>query len=282
MLSMQHVLSARLQNVNCNNSTYMAALVFPDAIRKYSGLRQYSHFEKGSDGINDTSYWEMPTDMKSVTKHSIKANLEVFAHISNSIIPAAIGEDTDIGTFYEHNMHLPAVMYHGIEDHLKQDIAFDSFIREQIDCSQKYKDIYFFKGQEMNGKDVRNLIGDIEQHGIYILAHEIYKNYDELTNQSWFDEKIKPVLFGEYPADLANTTFSYMTIRSDINELITNKDWSRLTKGPVSYDCYKDLYKQVLSFMNKGLSGNQIRRVPCEFRDYADNADDFAAVDLEL
>ena len=30
--------------MNHNDSTYMAALVFPDAIRKYSGARQYSYF----------------------------------------------------------------------------------------------------------------------------------------------------------------------------------------------------------------------------------------------
>ena len=272
MLSIQHVLSARLQNVNYKDSTYMASLVFPDAIRKYSGARQYSHFEKGSDGIDDTSYWSFPTDMKGVSKMSIANNLETFAHMSNSVRPAAIGEDTDINAFYEHNTHLPEAMHHGIEDHLKQDIAFDKFIREKIDCSGKYDDVYKFNGKEMNGKDVRSLIGQIEQHGVYVLAHEIYDKCGEVANQQWFEDKIKPMLYEEYPADLAETTFSYMKIDPEINELITNKDWSKLNDGPIPYDDYLDLYKDVITYMNKGLSGKQVREVPVEFQDIADKA----------
>ena len=77
-------------------------------VRAYSGLRQYSHFEKGSDGVKDTSWWQFPTDMKYLTKEKIQNHLSVFAHKSSSIRPCAIGEDTDIHAFYEHNQHLPA------------------------------------------------------------------------------------------------------------------------------------------------------------------------------
>ena len=37
MLSMQHVLVARLQNASFDDTTYMAALVLPDAIRIFQG-----------------------------------------------------------------------------------------------------------------------------------------------------------------------------------------------------------------------------------------------------
>ena len=272
MLSIQHVLSARLQNANFDNSTYMAALIFPDAIRKYSGARQYSHFEKGSDGVDDSSYWEMPTDMKGVSAESIKNNLKVFAHMSESVRPAAIGEDTDIEAFYAHNTHLPEDMHHGVEDHLKQDIGFDAFIRKHIDCSGKYDDTYYFDGKKMDGKEVRSLIGQIEQHGMYVLAHEIYERYGEVTNQAWFESNVKPILDKEYPQDLSETTFSYMKIDPKVNELITNKDWSKLDDGPLPQEAYMELYKDVISSMNKGLSAKEVHRVPQEFQDLADQA----------
>lgn len=258
MLSIQHLLCARLQNVNHNNPEYMASVIFPDAIRKYSGARQYSHFEKGSDGVNDTSYWEMPTDMKNVTKESVQRDLEAFGHLSESIRPAAIGELSDINEFYKHNSHLPTTMFHGVEDHLKQDIIFDDFIRDVIDCSRKYEDIYVFKGQEMNGKEARGLIGEIEQHGVYILACEIYEKFGEVTNQEWFESKIKPILYEMYPEDLAETTYSFMKIDPKINELITNKDWSMLNDGPITYKEYVDSYTNVMGSMNKGLNKDEL------------------------
>ena len=49
-------------------------------------------------------------------------------------------------------------MREGIVLHLQQDILFDRFIREQIDCSRKYEDIFFFHGQKMNGKELRNVL----------------------------------------------------------------------------------------------------------------------------
>ena len=80
MLSIQHLLCARLQNTNYTNletnSEYMAALIFPDAIRKYSGARQYTHFEKSSDGTNDSSYWEFPSVMNQHSEEDLLIDTE--------------------------------------------------------------------------------------------------------------------------------------------------------------------------------------------------------------
>ena len=255
MLSIQHLLCARLQNTNYTNletnSEYMAALIFPDAIRKYSGARQYTHFEKSSDGTNDSSYWEFPSVMKQFTKEDIQREIAIFGHLSESVKPAAIGEYSDMRMFYEHNSHLPSVIFRGIEDHLKQDIEFDNFIRNVIDCSGKYENHYCFNGQEMDGKEVRKLIGEIEQHEIYILAFEIHEKFGEVVNQEWFETKIKPILYEQYPEDLAETTYAYMKIDPKINELITNKDWSMLNDGPVPYKNYIKNYEEVITSMNQ-------------------------------
>lgn len=270
MLSMQHVLVARLQNAGFDDTTYMAALVLPDAIRKYSKARQFSHFEKGSGGVEDSSYWSFPTYMKGLTAEAVENHLKVFAHLSESITPAVIGEDTDLEAFYSHNTHLPDKMFHGIEDHLKQDIVFDDFVRSNIDCSGKYNDEFYFKGQKMDGKELRKLIMDIEQHGMYVLAHEVYKNFGEVANQQWFEEKVKPIFKKEYPADLADTTFSYMKLYPEIDKLITDKDWSFLDKGPLPYESYKELYKDVIYFMNEGLALGDMSKVPSDYRGLPD------------
>lgn len=260
MLSMQHILCTKLHeqdDLNINDyATYMGAVLFPDAIRAYSGLRQYSHFEKGSDGVHDTSWWQFPTSMKCLTKEKIQNHLSVFAHKSSSIRPCAIGEDTDIHAFYEHNQHLPADMFLGIENHLKQDIEFDKFIRSHIDCTDKYDDVFRFHGTVYNGKDIRGVITSIENHGIYVLAHELYEREGITANQKWFADNIQPLLHDVYSDELADKTFSFMNMTRSVDTLISSHDWSYLDKGVLPYRDYQELYSDVLHSMSDSFVKN--------------------------
>ena len=245
MLSIQHMMLGVLEG-ELNNSMYMASIVFPDAIRAYSGKRELSHFERNSDG-SEVSYWSFPTDIKSCTKESVEDSIAKSGYLAKGIIPASIGELSDVETFIEHNKHLQHDMYLGCLSHMIQDVLFDDFIREIIDCSQKYNDIFVFDGVKYNGKSIRLLIGEIEQQGIYILAHELYNKYGIVANQTWLEENIKPILDKEYSEELSEKTFKFMKIDENVNELITNKDWSHLNDGKISYEVYMDLYSKVLN-----------------------------------
>lgn len=262
MLSIQHAMCLASHSRN-PGSRLTAATLYPDAIRAYSGPRQYSHFEKLESG-KFSYYMQFPSDM-----HADKAVVQSKVSDCNADIglvrPCAIGEDTDINSFYEHNNHLEGVMKKGIDYHLHQDIVFDDFIRREIDCTDKYDDKFVFNGQEMDGKAVRGLIGDIEQHGIYVLAHKLYEEKGITANQEWLTETIKPAIDAEYSSDLSDKTFSFMNIRPDINELITNHDWSKLNDGPLPLSSYETLYDDVeksMSNVDKTYNGNVGRKLP--------------------
>lgn len=249
MLSIQHVLSLVLK---CNNdkeylNTYLAATVYPDAIRAYSGPRPYSHFERSSIVPGDVSYWEIPSYMK-LSKEDIQESLKISSHLAE-YKPSVLGEKTDINAFRYFNQHLPENMYKGIEIHLKQDIVFDDFIRKVIDCSDMYNDSFAFNGQTMNGQDVRKLIAQIEQYGIYSLVHKIYELTGTLCNQEWLKENVKPILDRDYSQDLSDKTFSYMNIDSEIDAYITAKDWSHINDGPLDAAEYDTLYDDVTAYL---------------------------------
>mgnify|MGYP000053737705 CR=1 FL=1 len=252
MLSIQHILCGTLYGET--NSEYLAASVFPDAIRAYTRRREYTHFEENAylqdfpdnPEKGDVSYWSFPDSMKTVTAESIQKQLQETGHLAEGIHPAAIGEMTHVDVFEEHNRHLPLQMFLGCKDHLVEDARFDTFIRTEIDCRGKEQDIYYFQNQEYDGKEVRALIGNIEQYGIYQLAHEIYEQKGILCNQEWLINTIKPVLDAEYPKDLAEKTFSFMQIDPTINAWITEKDWSHLDAGPVPKEHYDQLYSKVM------------------------------------
>lgn len=246
MLSVQHVMCLYEKNMQSSNRL-VAATVYPDAVRAYTGARQYSHFERAYDN-SDVSYMRFSSDM-AITQDEMKVKLLTKCHLVNNIKACAIGEDTDIDAFYKHNARLEYVMKAGIGYHLQQDIVFDNFIRTEIDCSKKYDDIFVFNNKTMNGKELRTLIADIEQHGIYIMAYRLYKKWDMTVNQAWLERNIRPILENEYCSDLADKTFSYMKIREDVDELISRHDWSKLNSGVLLLSKYDKLYDDVQKSM---------------------------------
>ena len=247
MLSIQHAMCLALHDEK-PDSKLIAATLYPDAIRAYSGPRQYSHFEKSESG-KFSYYMEFPSNMHA-GKDFVQKQVASCKEDISLVRPCAIGEETDIDAFYAHNDHLRGEMKQGIDYHLHQDMVFDDFIRREIDCSNKYDDKFVFHGQEMNGKDVRRLIGNIEQQGIYVLAHKLYVVKGITANQEWLKNMIKPALDKEYSADLSDKTFSFMNINPEVNQLITDHDWSRLDDGMIPRAEYEKLYNAVEESMS--------------------------------
>ena len=247
MLSIQHAMCLINHNPNAD-SKLIASTLYPDAVRAYSGPRQYSHFEKSEDG-SFSYYMTFPNDMH-VGKDVIQERISEVEPDISLVRPCAIGEDTDIQAFYDHNKRLDKDVKHGIDYHLHQDMIFDKFVRDEIDCSDKYNDKFVFRGQQLDGKDLRCLIGDIEQHGIYIMAHKLYEEKGITANQDWLLNNIKPALDKEYSSDLADKTYSFMNINPMINELISNHDWSRIADSPLPLSVYEKLYDDVEASMS--------------------------------
>lgn len=242
MLSIQHVLGAYIAKDGDKEwmDRHMAGLLFPDAIRAYSGPRGYSHFEKSSDGT-DVSYWKMPSDMKSVSLESVKDSLSQDAHLA-FVQPCALGESIDVNAFLQYNGHLPRAMREGVRLHLEQDMCFDKLIREEIDCTNKYNDQFVYKDQIYTGREIREKISEIEQQGIYVAAKLIYERYGEVIDSHWIEQNIRPVLERDYPHDLADNVLSFMKINPEIEEHIRQHDWSHLQNSFLSEDTWKHLY----------------------------------------
>lgn len=259
MLSIQHILHSLYTYDMTYLHRYGASVVYPDAIRAYTnGSRKYSHFEHV---FRDKYYYmvfplSMDAPRKIIEEHIKEVKEEIEAEIpsefqSEILKPCAIGEDTSLTLFCKTNTDLPEKMYTGIVTHLKQDIAFDKFIRMHIDCSKKLRDKFVFQERKMDGNGVRRLITEIEQYGIYALAFLIFKEKGILCNQSWLSERIKPILDRDYSADLSDTTFSYMKIDTKIEQYITNQDWSHLDDGPITFSEYKNFYDDLSEYITE-------------------------------
>ena len=247
MITLQHTL-VTLMGLRGNEREIdeeIQYVLLPDAIRRFCGPRQYSHFEKAYDGT-DVSWFKYPSALKGLTKEEVD---RLPKHIVAEIRKCDLGETTDIGAFEEHNTHLSPRYFAGVKKHLTQDFIFDRFVREEIDCSKMYDGKYNFNGQELDGPGVRGLIADIEHHGVYVLAYMLNKAYGITANQEWFDKHVKAILDKEYPAELAESAYGYMKIKPEINEKITNGDWTHLEEGPLPLEKYVKMYEEVIKEM---------------------------------
>lgn len=249
MITLQHTL-VTLMGLRGNERELdeeVQYVLLPDAIRRYCGPRQYSHFEQAYDG-SDVSWLKYPQALKSLTKEEVD---RLPKHIVAEIKKCDLGETTSIEAFEKHNAHLTPRYFGGVKKHLTQDYIFDRFVREKIDCSRMYEGIYSFNGQEYDGKGIRSIIADIENHGVYVLAYMLNKGYGITANQEWFDKHVKEILDAEYPEELAISAYGYMKIRPEINERITNGDWSHLNEGLLPYEEYLKMYEEVIKEMPK-------------------------------
>lgn len=255
MITLQHTLVTLLghlgnktkkEDVEKELDAEIAYVLFPDAIRRYCGPRQYSHFEEHPTNKGEISWMEYPSDIKHVTREVMESQDK---YLAENIPPCVLGENTHIETFEEHNEHLSPEYFSGVKKHLTQDVVFDDFIREKIDCSKKFNDEFTFKGKKYDGKGVRTLIADIENQGLYVLACMIHKAYGITANQEWFDKHVKQNLDGVYPQDLADGTYQYMHIPENINRWITEGDWTHLDEGEISFEEYVEMYRKVIRKM---------------------------------
>lgn len=225
MLTLQHSLVTFLAlDGDIDRFRFIVAYdLLPDAIRKYTGARQTSHFEINSTGT-DVSFMKFPLDLKNLTKETSE---KIEGHLAGDIKPCCIGETTQLHVFDQWNKHLPIQYYCGIRMHLIQDYFYDEFIRNIIDCSDKYNDKFIYNGKSIDGTTVRKYVADIEEDGFCILAKEIQDKCGVVTDQAWFDRNVRDIIKTVYSDDLATGTYNYMKIKPEINRAIQTQDWRK-------------------------------------------------------
>lgn len=225
MLTLQHSLVTFLAlDGDIDRFRFIVAYdLLPDAIRRYTGARQTSHFEINSTGT-DVSFMKFPLDLKNLTKETSE---KIEGHLAGDIKPCCIGETTQLHVFDQWNKHLPIQYYCGIRMHLIQDYFYDEFIRKIIDCSDKYNDKFIYNGKSIDGTTVRKYVADIEEDGFCILAKEIYDKCGVVTDQAWFDRNVRDIIKTVYSDDLATGTYNYMKIKPEINRAIQTQDWRK-------------------------------------------------------
>lgn len=219
----QHSL-VTLQTVNGDMDRFKREIAFtllPDAIRFYTGKREYSHFEI-NPANGETSWMQFPTDVKNFSRDNWERSEKFLAP---DIPSAKTGEETQVQMFEKTNSHLPALEYMCIKRHLLQDREFDAYLRDKLDTSMKHEGKYFFLGKEVSDAKIRPLISEMENEGIVLLAKMIYENYGITVDQNWINENVIEVLREAYPEDMYRNTAKYLHVDDRIQTILQNQQY---------------------------------------------------------
>ena len=208
-------------------------LLFPDAIRAYTGPRQMSHFEETPDKT-DVSWMEFPTGdvLRLLTKETAKEVIKM--HMNAEKYPkCVIGEDTHLEVFDRHNYGHHA--YHALRTHLIQDVILDEVLREElVDVTGRFEDRFVVRHNRnivLNGSELRYQVKLFEEWGLLHLIGKIYHRTGVLLNQRWYEDNVHGVLLrSDYPEDLAENTYRYMAIPAEIEAHINALDFNASEK----------------------------------------------------
>ncbi len=185
-------------------------VILPDAIRCLGLSRTITHFEIGNNGIaNGIAF---PTDIKSITSSSELIPLCETNGIYNQV---AIGDTTSLEKFAAMNeKHLPSWAFNFIKLHLQQDICYDAYIREVIDCSHRYDagNPFYFNSAAYDAKSVRVLITEIGEQEFRALCRIYERESGVKISQEWLDRIAAPAIKEAYSPIMAAGALSHMRI----------------------------------------------------------------------
>ncbi|MDH6367068.1 MULTISPECIES: hypothetical protein [unclassified Breznakia] len=185
--------------------------LLPDAIRFYSKDRKYSHFE--NDQYTDLHRFGMiyPNDLKKLTSDEVVTNcLDVTGGTEQ--VTCSIGETTNIDLFEMLNrFSIDEAKYNEIKLHLQEDMMFDTLLREELDCSKKFEDVFYSKnGKQMNGVELRDFVRDMD---LYISAKYISQIQKEqnLDVKEWVQKDLFEYLRNLYPMDMLANSYKFLS-----------------------------------------------------------------------
>ena len=203
-------------------------VLLPDGIRAYVEPRQIFHYEITPDG-EDVSWGKFPEPEDLVLMNKENTRRMVKTHFVPEKYPkCVIGEETQLEVFDAQNFG--HTQFHLLRIHFLQDMVLDYVLREVfVDVSQRFADKFTLKtaaNSVINGEELRAEISEFEMIGFLHLVGKIYNLTGILLNQKWFDENVMCALKeSAYPADLAESTYGYMRIPTDIEYRINMLDF---------------------------------------------------------
>lgn len=228
-------------------------VILPEAIVYYTEMPQMSHFEKNMNDDKCSSI-EYPSDIFTLSSDNpYKNKAAKMCHLETGYNPYAIGGDIDITAFDECTSHLDSLYRKGLKMHLRHDIVYRQFLREHIDCERERLGVFQFDNNIMGNLSLQSMVDEISEWGAYVLAFMVERLEPDspAVDKDWFEDNVISKCFSTYPYMMADYVRKTAVVSKDIDDYITNKDWSHFDDMPIPFDKYERMYQKLLYNQNK-------------------------------
>lgn len=110
--------------------------------------------------------------------------------------------------------------------HLYQDCAWDKWIREMVNISERFDDkfSYYKNRREVDGATFRQELGPLDNVFFQKIAKQIYAEFGVLLNEDWFEKHVYANFLREYDKELADNTWKYIKLQS-LDEILQLPDF---------------------------------------------------------
>lgn len=217
-LSKTHILLSALafHRKRCMPELRVPFVVLPDAIRCFNygnfvpNNRVITHFE--IHPVSQRASWiRFPSidELKTLDDDKIQSYQ---MEIESDYNQVAIGDETSIETFKKHNLGLEPEEFLGIHLHLEQDKIYDEYVRQKIDCTERQKGIFKFKGKIYDPIEVRKLITEIEEQEFRILVKKVTAEMGIIPDINWFEKNVFVTLRSAYCTKMAECTINNIKV----------------------------------------------------------------------
>lgn len=183
----------------------VALLLLPDALRMY-GPHQLFHFTK-HPFTGEVSWVKFKSNPKKLKK------VEYISCLQKEIPACVIDELSDLIIFIKKNNKWRYTAY---ATHLYQDYDFDKWIRERVDVSERFRNVYtYIKPRKVvSGTKLRKDIALLDEILFKEISKVIHDKYGVVLNKEWYENHVYKNLMREYTEDMAKNTWSFIEIPS--------------------------------------------------------------------
>ena len=181
----------------------VALLLLPNAIGMY-GPRQQFHFTEHpfTKEVSSVKFKTTPDHLKGI-KDEYEADLKA------DIPKCVIDEVSHLEVFATINPTWAETAY---ATHLYQDYAWDEWIRNVVNVSERFEDKFTYtrNGRIVDGATFRQKLDSLNNVFFQKIAKKIYAEFGVLLDKEWFEKHVYANLLKAYDKEVAENTWKYI------------------------------------------------------------------------
>lgn len=213
MKLLQHILLTYINERSVFNE--ISYILLPDILEYYTKDKKYTHFKYDTYNM-EFNYFIFPNDLTLINEDYCKQNCFSKKDDEESL-KSKLNNKILIEKYILTNQHLYYMPFEAYKIHLKQDMAFDSFIEKIFNYNNQFSDKFYLNdGMMINNNELDIIISSLENYGISVLIKFIKDNFNIDIKIEWIKINIINRLKKDFDDEIYNNSVKLLIPNEEI------------------------------------------------------------------